>query len=119
VFRAEGSALVKLQFRPALKQAQWGLSAKVRGAGGVTETRPVGMNGVPVITDNGIMGLPVALKGFWEDAQTFVLEYDEVANTNGYRLRLSFSEGGVSVQAKERTGLFDEKFAGKVSTKTK
>ncbi len=115
VFRAEGAALVKLQFGSALKQAQWGLLAKVRGAGEVTETRPIGINGVPVITGNGVLGLPVAVQGFWEDGQTFVLEYDEIANTNSYRLRLSFAGDGVIVQAKERTGLFDEKFAGKLA----
>ncbi|MDQ3012451.1 MAG: beta-lactamase family protein, partial [Acidobacteriota bacterium] len=106
-FRAGGqTAMAKLQFQPALKQYQFGLSAKVRVAKTVTEVRPVGLDGVPRITGDGPMGLPVALKGYWEDEGTFVFEYDEIANTNTYRLRLTFDGESVSVQAKERTGLF-------------
>jgi CubicO group peptidase (beta-lactamase class C family) len=107
-----GPALAKLEFVPALKQFQFGTSAKIRGLGVATELRPVGLYGVPLITGDGIMGSSVGLKGNWEAERTFVLEYDEIASTNSYRLRLSFSETGVEVQAKERTGLFDEKFAG-------
>lgn len=115
--KTEGPALAKLEFVPALKQFQFGLSAKVRGLGVLTESRPVGLYGIPLITNDGIMGSSVGLKGSWEDEQTFVLEYDEIASTNGYRLRLSFTESGVNVQAKERTGLFDEKFGGKLAGK--
>jgi hypothetical protein len=57
----------------------------------------------------------VAVRGFWETERDFVLEYDEIANTNTYRLRLSIDQESVNVHATERTGLFDEKFAGKVS----
>jgi hypothetical protein len=78
----------------------------------ITEVRPVGLDGVPRITGGGLMGLPVALKGFWKDERIFVFEYDEIANANTYRLRLSFNGNRVSPQAKERTGLFDEKFSG-------
>jgi len=113
IFRAsDETATAKLQFQPALKQYQWGLSAKVRGAKTATEEHAIGLNGVTRISGNGIMNLPVALKGAWEDERTFVLEYNEIANTNTYRLRLSFDGNRVSVQAKERTGLFDEKFSG-------
>lgn len=71
-----------------------------------------------LIPSDGIIGSSVGLKGSREDEQTFVLEYDEIASTSGYRLRLSFTEPGVKVRAKERTGLqeriglFDEKFGG-------
>ncbi len=106
------TATATLQFQTALKQYQWGLSAKVRGIKTVTETRAVGLNGVPRFSNDGVMGMPMALKGAWEDERTFVLEYDEVANTNTYRLRLTFDGNRISVQAKERTGLFDEKFNG-------
>lgn len=109
----EQTATATLQFQSALKQYQWGLSAKVSGTKTVTEKRPVGLNGVPRISGGGMMNLPVALKGTWEDERTFVLEYDEIANTNAYRLRLTFEGDRVSVQAKERTGLFDEKFGGR------
>ena len=78
------------------------------------EVRPIGLDGVLRLSPNGRYGLSVGLRGNWEDAQTFVLEYDEVANLNSYRLRLHFTETGVTVEAKERTGLFDEKFEGKL-----
>jgi CubicO group peptidase (beta-lactamase class C family) len=77
-----------------------------------TEVRPVGLDGVLRVSPNGRLGNPAGVRGTWEDDHTFVLEYDEIANTNSYRLRLSFTESGVSVQARERTGLFDEKFEG-------
>ncbi len=105
---------VKLQFGYAFKQAQWGAASKIYGKATLTETRPIGRNGVPRFSPYGILGAPVALTGYWEDGQTFVLEYDEVSSTNSYRLRLSFTDEGVKVEAKERTGLFDEKFAGRL-----
>ena len=109
----DAAATVTLRFGYAFKQAQWGMSAKARGKATITETRAVGRKGAPVLSPNGILGAPVAVSGRWEDGQTFVLDYDEVSSTNCYRLRLSFTDDGVNVQTKERTGLFDEKFTGK------
>ena len=76
--------------------------------------RPIGLDGVLRLSPNGRYGLSVGLRGNWEDDHTFVLEYDEIANLNSYRFRLSFTDKTVSAQAKERTGLFDEKFEGKL-----
>jgi len=56
--------------------------------------------------------LPVALKGAWESNDTFVFEYNEVANINSYSFRMTFSGGDVSVQLKEKTGLKEGKFHG-------
>jgi CubicO group peptidase (beta-lactamase class C family) len=108
------STTARMQFGFAFKQSQWGTSAKARGKATIVETRPVGMNGAPHFSPNGILGAPVAVSGRWENDQTFVLEYDEVSSTNSFRLRLSFTDDGVSVQAKERTGLFEEKFVGRL-----
>lgn len=80
----------------------------------VREVRPLGLDGVLRLSPNGRYGLSVGLRGNWEDDHTFVLEYDEIANLNSYRFRLSVTDKTVSVQAKERTGLFDETFAGKL-----
>lgn len=110
----EATATAALQFQAALKQYQWGLSAKVRGEKVVTETRAFGLDGVPRFSGGGIAGLPVALKGGWESDGSFVLEYDEVANTNTYRLQLTFDGNRVKVSAKERTGLFNETFSGQM-----
>lgn len=83
------------------------------------EVRPIGLDGVLRLSPNGRYGLAVGLRGNWEDATTFALEYDEIANLNSYNLRLKFTETGVSVEAKERTGLFDEKFEGKLEAVSK
>jgi hypothetical protein len=68
--------------------------------------------GVPRLSANGRFGLPVAVSGVWEGANTFVLTYDEVGNINSYRFRLTFSGNSVSVGLKEDTGLTDAKFNG-------
>jgi hypothetical protein len=108
----------KLTFGYGVKQSQWGASSRVkgkaRGKAAFTETRSVSRNGAVVLSPNGILGAPVGLRAHWEDGKVFLLEYDEVSSINGYWLRVSFTESGVSVAAKERTGLFDETFAGKM-----
>ncbi len=78
------------------------------------EVRPIGLDGRLRLSPNGRYGLSVGVRGNWEDDHTFLLEYDEVANLNSYKMRLSFTENTVSIQSKERTGLFDEKFEGKL-----
>ncbi len=109
-FPAVGDPTVRLAF---IENANMNRTEKAR------EVRPLGLDGVLRLSPNGRYGLSVGLRGAWEDATTFVLEYDEVANLNSYKLRLSFTESGVSVQAKERTGLFDEKFEGKRESSSK
>jgi CubicO group peptidase (beta-lactamase class C family) len=113
--------IAQMQFGFAFKQSQWGTSSKIpgkaRGKVTITETRPVGRNGFVLFSPNGMLGAPVGMRAHWDDEQTFVLEYDEVSSTNCSWLRLTFNDDGVSVQAKERTGLFDEKFAGRLIMK--
>jgi hypothetical protein len=109
-FPAAGDATARLSF---IESGNMNRTEKVR------EVRPIGLDGVVRFSPNGRYGLSVGLRGNWEDDHTFVLEYDEIANLNNYRLRLSFTEKTVSVQAKERTGLFDEKFEGKLEEVSK
>ncbi len=104
-FPSTGDPTVRLSF---IENANMNRLEKTR------EVRPIGLDGVLRLSPNGRYGLSVGLRGAWEDATTFVLEYDEIANLNSYKLRLSFTESSVSVEAKERTGLFDEKFVGKL-----
>jgi CubicO group peptidase (beta-lactamase class C family) len=80
---------------------------------GRREQRPVGLDGVPRLSPGGRFGLPVAITGAWESDDTFVLNYDEVANINSYRFRLTFSGESVSVGLKEATGLIDARFGGR------
>jgi len=39
--------------------------------------------------------------------------YDELANVNSYRFRLTFVHDGVNIELSEKTGLVDAKFQGK------
>lgn len=109
-FPAIGDPTARLAF---VENANMNRTEKLR------EVRPVGLDGVLRLSPNGRYGLSVGLRGNWENDHTFVLEYDEIANLNSYKLQLSFTETTVSVQAKERTGLFDEKFEGKLEAQTK
>ena len=77
------------------------------------EERPVGLDGIPRLSPGGRFGLPVALQGRWENNSTFVFDYDEVANINAYRYRLTFVNNDVSIEVSEKTGLMDAKFQGK------
>ena len=104
-FPAVGDPTVRLAF---IENANMNRLEKQR------EVRPIGLDGVLRLSPNGRYELSVGLRGIWENDHTFVLEYDEIANLNSYNLRLTFTDAGVSVQAKERTGLFDEKFEGKL-----
>lgn len=87
--------------------------AHLEFADGRVEERRLGLDGVPRLSAGGRYGLPVAVQGSWESADTFVLEYDEVANINCYQLRLAFLGNAVTVELRERTGLAKAAFRGK------
>jgi CubicO group peptidase (beta-lactamase class C family) len=74
--------------------------------------RPVGLDGVPRISPHGRCDLPVGIKGSWKDDQTFLLDYDEIANINHYQFELTFSGTDVSVVITEKTGAADLSFSG-------
>jgi hypothetical protein len=78
------------------------------------ETRPVGLDGLERLSPDGRFGLPVGVKGYWEDKDTFFLEYDEIANINYYQLRLDFDDKRVSLNLTERSSGLKTKLAGKV-----
>lgn len=84
------------------------------GDGGVGE-RPVGLDGIPRLSPGGRFGVPAALQGWWEDSSTFVFDYDEVANINCYRFRLTFVHHAVDIELKEKTGLTEVRFEGNQS----
>lgn len=107
---------IEMEFHYAQRQSQWGKMARVQPGKLLTEKRLAGLDGVPRISGNGQMNLPVALKGQWIDSYSFALEYDEIANTNTYQLLFKFDGDLLSVQAKERTGLFNEMLTGKLAS---
>ncbi|HYX69612.1 MAG TPA: serine hydrolase [Terriglobales bacterium] len=91
--------------------------ARLEFVDGRVEQRPLGLDGVPRLSPSGRFGLPVALQGRWESSSTFVFDYDEVANINCYRFRLTFAGNDVSIDLSEKTGLVEAKFHGKSAVK--
>ena len=79
---------------------------------GRVEQRSVGLDGVPRISPGGRFGLPVTLSGAWEGPSVFRFDYDEVANINSFRYRLTFSGRELSVEVTEQTGLLHAQFKG-------
>jgi CubicO group peptidase (beta-lactamase class C family) len=63
----------------------------------------IGMDGVYRMYPIGEHDLLMGMRGSWIDAQTFVLEYDTIANHDAYTLALHFDGDGVTINAKERT----------------
>ena len=63
---------------------------------------PVGLDGV-YRQSPGDFGLPMGLRGEWVDGQTFLLDYDRIANNEAHTLRMRFSAERVTVEAGERT----------------
>jgi CubicO group peptidase (beta-lactamase class C family) len=74
----------------------------------------VGLDAVERFSTNVLVGLPQAAKGRWMNHQTLLLELDLIGAINYYRFKLTFSEGGKSLNASvaERTGLTDEQLEG-------
>ncbi|MGH6877310.1 MAG: hypothetical protein ACREHV_08025, partial [Rhizomicrobium sp.] len=75
-------------------------------ADGTSGDHPVGMDGIPRLSFDIASGHRVALLGKWGN-RAFVLDYDEIARIDDYRLSLSAVRGGLSIRLTERTGLVD------------
>jgi hypothetical protein len=78
--------------------------------------RWIGLDGIPRLASDGQFGLPVGLKGFWKDDETFVFDYDEIANINDYQFELKFSDHDVFVKLGEKTGTIQLSVAGRLKT---
>jgi len=73
----------------------------------------VGLDGVYRMS-RGDNGLPIGQRGYWADAQTFVLEHDEIANRDAYIITMRFDGNLVSIEGKERTRESGVSFEGKL-----
>jgi len=78
-------------------------SVRLSFVDGRKEVHAIGLNGTPLTTPNGRFGLPVAVKGYWQDERTFVLDYDEVGNINDFRFKVNFHESTVGIELSEAT----------------
>jgi CubicO group peptidase (beta-lactamase class C family) len=63
----------------------------------------VGLDGVYRFYPIGEHRLPLGVRGSWIDSQTFLFEYDSVANQDAYVLEMRFEGDHVTITACERT----------------
>jgi CubicO group peptidase (beta-lactamase class C family) len=63
----------------------------------------IGLDGVYRLYPIGEHGLAMGLRGKWIDSQTFLFDYDTIANHDAYTLELHFDGDAVTIHAKERT----------------
>jgi len=87
---------------------------RVQFADGTTEAHPVGLDGVPRLSPDLKSGHLVTLLGRWQPGG-FLLDYNEVARIDDYRLYLAPEPDGLSVHLTERTGLVDVRLPAKPS----
>jgi CubicO group peptidase (beta-lactamase class C family) len=73
----------------------------------------IGLDGVYRMTP-GDYDFPIGMRGSWEDDQTFMLDYDAIANREAYTLRMRFDGDSVTIEAKERTHEAVLEFEGQV-----
>jgi CubicO group peptidase (beta-lactamase class C family) len=75
-------------------------------ADGTVEEHAVGLDGVPRLSPDGESGHRVALLGQWQ-RDGFLLDYNEIARIDDYRIYMAPAPGGLTVHLTERTGLVD------------
>ena len=63
----------------------------------------IGMDGIYHLYPIGEHDLQMGLRAKWIDPQTFLFEYDEIANNGAYALQIHFEGDHVTISAKERT----------------
>ena len=59
---------------------------------------PVGMDGVPLFSENGTTGIPIGVLGEWTAPSIFAMAMDEVGGPNYRRIRGDFADGPESVE---------------------
>jgi CubicO group peptidase (beta-lactamase class C family) len=73
--------------------------------------RPIGLDGVYRLSP-GDYDLPLGQRGQWADAQTFVLEYDEIANNGHITLWMRFEGDRVVMEGQEAAHELGLRFEG-------
>ncbi len=74
---------------------------------------PVGLEGVYRFSADGPSNFPIALEGFWQAENRFVLYYNEVARINNFRIHITFERKEVNVQLDDPSNYFDQTITGK------
>ncbi len=79
---------------------------RLQFANGSWEEHPVGLDGVPRFSPDRRSGHRVALQGQWLSS-SFLVDYDEIARIDDYRLYFALAPGGLNLHLTERSGLVD------------
>lgn len=87
--------------------------AHVGVSGWPVESWPVGLDGVYRFT-TGLDGRPLALRGGWTDAQTFVFEYEGITTNDHILLQFHFEGDQVEVEAQETAHEVGAQFVGRL-----
>ncbi|HWQ95784.1 MAG TPA: serine hydrolase [Candidatus Methylomirabilis sp.] len=80
---------------------------------GQTRPMPIGLDGVYRLFP-GDYNLQQGMRGYWVDAQTFVLEYDEIAKNDHIMLGMRFEDNRVVVESKETAHEIGVRFEGRL-----
>jgi CubicO group peptidase (beta-lactamase class C family) len=77
----------------------------------------VGLDGIYRLHPVDDYNLPMGLRGGWLNAQTFLLEYDRIANRDAYSLSMHFEGDRVTIDVKERTRQATVTFSGELQNR--
>lgn len=61
-----------------------------------------------------LYNMPQGLRGYWADAQTFMLESDEIAKNDHVILRMRFEGDRVAIESQETAHELSVKFEGRI-----
>ncbi len=75
--------------------------------------RPIGLDGVYRLFP-GDYNMPQGLRGYWPDAQNFMLESDEIAKNDHVILRMRFEGDRVAIESQETAHELSVKFEGRI-----
>ncbi len=80
---------------------------------GLKEEHPVGMNSEYLVSNGGLFGLPVALKGVW-DKNNLIIYYNELCGINLLRLSFAFSDTSLDLKINDQTDGWTISLKGKL-----
>jgi len=80
---------------------------------GSKEEHPIGMGNQYKISNERVLGLPIALKGFWDDNKLIVY-YNELCRINLYKFTFTFSDNSVDFDIQDQTNNWNVLLKGNI-----
>jgi CubicO group peptidase (beta-lactamase class C family) len=99
IFEKPDEALLRLSLSPAFSETP-------------NLEMPVGLDNIYRIIPRCRLDLPAALKGVWQKANVFVVDFNEIGGINNWRISMTFEDDAVAVRMREMTGLAPARFGG-------